>query len=204
MESQEKDIAFIIQYNQKVRARPIPFGKTGEEVVYYPELNEDGFAILKGPKAMARLLCAAHPDRYRLWRTPALDAQRFNPNGALEWIKIYPWDYKKIMRIEIDPENGEQNKVYSYEWFEDRTGISLLRKDTPKPEEKPGVGVAPPPNSQKGVLDQLKEKAEKAGKLEAVEEYVVDFRVKIDKPKGMFSTDEFPELVKGIEKIIEE
>ena len=50
----------------------------------------------------------------------------------------------------------------------------------------------------------MREKAEKAGKLEKVEEYVLDFRVKIDKPKGMFSTDEFPELVKGIEKIIEE
>lgn len=200
MESQYKGTAQIINYNTKIRARPIPFGKSGKEEVIYPEKNEDGFDVYTGPKDFARLMLTCHPDRFRLYKTATLDAQRIDPgSGATQWIKLYPWFYKKTMVEVIDPDNDEKKYEPRFEWFEDKTGISVPRKDEPKP----GVGVAPPPNSQKGVLDELKAKAEKAGKLEEVEEYVVDFRVKIDKPKGMFSTDEFPELVKGIEKVIE-
>lgn len=202
MESQYKGTAQIIFYNQAMRARPIPFGEGEKQEVIYPEINEDGFSVYTGPKDFARLMITCHPDRFRLWRTKTLDAQRTNvANGATEWIKLYPWDYKKHLVKRIDPDNDEEILVPRFDWFEDRTGISIPRKDKPKVEEKPATT---PPSSQKGVLDDLRDKAEKAGKLEKVEEYVLDFRVKIDKPKGMFSTDEFPELVKGIEKIIEE
>ena len=137
MESQYKGTAQFIQYNQKIHARPIPFGKTGEEEVYYPDKNEDAFDVYTGPKNFARLMITCHPDRFHLWKTPTLDAQKIDVgSGATQWIKLYPWYYKKEIRTKIDPENDEEVKYPVFTWFEDKTGISVSRKDAPKTEEK--------------------------------------------------------------------
>lgn len=177
-----------------IRARPIPFGEGENAKVYYPEKNDDGFPIIKGPKDLARLLITCHPERYRLYKTVPLDAQRINPGtGAVEWIVLYPWFYTKERVADgVDPDNDEQKYKTVIHWHEDKEGVTAGKVEKSKRK------------SQSEILNELKEKAAEKVGMDAVDEVVLDFRVEIEKPKGIFSTEEFPQLVKRLNKIIDE
>jgi len=209
MEAQYSGEAQIIQFNipveketgektdgveiATIRARPIPFGEGDKRKVYYPEKNEDGFPILKGPKDLARMLITCHPERYRLYKTAPLDAQKIDPaNGAMKWIVLYPWFYtKESVADGVDPENDEQKFKTVIHWHEDKEGVSAAKVEKSKKK------------TQNEILDELKNNAAEKVGMDVVNEVVIDFRVEIEKPKGIFSTEEFPQLVKRLNKIID-
>lgn len=125
-----------IKTQEGFRARPLPY----EDETYYPEEDENGFSVFTAPEGLAKLMCSQHSDRFRLYKTRALDCQYFDTSGAARWVKLYPWTYRKITKAkEVD--NPEAGYVTLFEWKEDKACASAVNHDAAPAAQ----GFAPAP-----------------------------------------------------------
>lgn len=110
-------MVMIIRYDGKP-PKPLT-AKDGKKIEFF--LDKKGFPIYIADKDLARQMCSARPDRYRLYCSPALDVRIPDAKGALQWKKIYPWAYD-VRRVEngTDKENGEVLYRDVIEWLEDK------------------------------------------------------------------------------------
>jgi hypothetical protein len=148
----------LILYDRNAKPRELPFDNLdgNGEKMYYPATNEDGFYLLVNiPIKLGKLLCGAHPDRYRLYKYKrAIPAQRTLPSGANQTVWICPWSYKK-RAYRVDPSNPESELKFKFEFTEHRYGLpkdaNILESKPVAPAAPPKPKPAPPPKRPKTV-----------------------------------------------------
>lgn len=109
------DKVMLIRYDEKP-----PRQLTDKDGKLAPCFTDtEGFNVYILDSQTASTLATGNPDRYKYYRSPAIDIKKTNTNGSVVWEKLYSEYYKKESYEAKDPENGETIYKYRYVWVTD-------------------------------------------------------------------------------------
>lgn len=101
------------------KAKPLTW--KDRRVTFY--IDECGFPIYITEKDHARQVCSRMPNRFKLYRSPELDTQVVQPNGAKTWETINSWFYVKNTVEDGLEDNGETKYRQEITWVIDKTQV---------------------------------------------------------------------------------
>lgn len=113
-------LVMVIQYDG---SPAIPLTDNGVMVSFY--VDDKGFPVYITSKKHARYICAARPDRYRLYRSVTLDVHVKMPNGAMKYTKVTPW-YYRAETVEVGDIGEESSYETRITWFEDPSEKNIV------------------------------------------------------------------------------
>ena len=130
MEHSANGVCKIVQYDKNIHPRHLVWKGT----TYSWDVTDEGFPVYALEKEHARIVLAAHPSRYHLYKSTPFDVQVPNPNGSLTWEKMLPMTtVTETVRVGYDEENSEILTEKRYKWIEDVNAYSYSedgKKDT--------------------------------------------------------------------------